>query len=214
MFVVVLEDGTHLLEGQNVQSWDDVPTDKRIAQVGLTDGGHNLIDEISGYDYYVVLYEGVKAMHAVANLEGGFDITGDSPAKTVKQYVYGIADYNKKTIQKAKGYIIAEIEAAFNDAVQAKNRIQIKARAQMIDLVEKKVEKIISDLNAKEVVCLELSLSKRYLKRSELKVPNTAIRDGKSVPTDLDDIKKVKESISSVFQILKKNPFDKKEKKE
>ena len=85
MFIVMLENGTRLREGIEVQNWNEIPIDASILAVTLWDE-NKLAFTLSGYDYWVVAY------HAKTSQEHGMSIESQTLYTIQDQEVISISD--------------------------------------------------------------------------------------------------------------------------
>lgn len=185
MFVVEFEDGTIGKEGIEFQTWDDVPSNKRITAVSLI-AGPNVIETLRGYDKYLVCYEAISGMKVSANIDK--TITSEAwnrPPKVVAQKLYGFRRYGAiiHRFQDIAAKIIEEINK--NKGLSEEARIVYERSSKSLN---KKMQKIIQRIRDREIKCISIQLSIEYLSREKAGLNWSKMKEGlgseNEIPSD------------------------------
>jgi len=176
MFVVTFEDGTTAIQGvKGIKTWDDVPRDKKISAITLTDGG-DIIETLSSCDFYVVEYVG---KHSVSSSGLMKETRVIGRPKTFAQVVTGIRDMtaNRSLIRKIGNKLIHEVNSAYDD-IMDKNLLFAKARANEISSLSEKIKEMVAKVDDIEVVQLRMGLTMTQTSRDTVKTKQEAFREG------------------------------------
>ena len=182
---MTFQDGSSIVESENeCPTWDDVPRDKRIMQVALTDGV-SLVGSLSGCDFYVVVYEGEMRMQNRSSILDGEQRRGPS-RQIVAQHLYGLRDLtqSKRFVRNAAWALRREL-ADDGEKVQAhvgENSLLLKGQRLTIAELQHRAESIINKINGLEVEGVSLMLSHSHMPRKDFNESPEGLREGVSYP--------------------------------
>jgi hypothetical protein len=189
MFIVTLENGENLVEGKDIKFWKEIPRDKKIAAVTLTAGG-NVMKTLSGYDKYVVVYDGVAILHHSDSPSG-------TKGETTSQTCYAIK--NHKTWKRKVGKILKMFELELHSATSS---MESSCKQLLIQSAKKKLRKnenkLLEELSNSEVDCVSIGINKQSFNRAKIDIKEEEFREGIVGSDVLPSEDKIKETLLSI----------------
>lgn len=174
MFIVVMKDGTEYSEGVAhgggiIPNWQAVPTDQEVAGVMLTDGLWVRSEPITGYDAYIVEYESQKILTTL--VVGGqiTEIQVKEP-KITAQRLYAIRETGprKALLQRVVANLRDRFKDEFRDVV-GENYMYLHWTKEAVSRgLDKELSSILQDMDAKDVLCVELSVKMDIMSSKDL----------------------------------------------
>lgn len=175
MFVVEFEDGSSGVEGTEFQTWNDVPSTKRIAAVSLV-AGPEIIETLRGYDKYMVCYEAVTGMKVSVDVgKDWLSTPWDHQPKVVAQKLYGFRRYGLliRRLQETAGKIMDEIHSAKGMSDEAMVVYDISSQS-----VKKKMDNVIQQIIDREIKCVSIQVSTQFLSREKAGLNWNLMKEG------------------------------------
>lgn len=191
MFVVVLEDGQTLVEGTDVNNWQEISSDKKILSVTLT-SGFGITRTLSGCDSYVVTYRGIKKSRQSVNAK----FMVQYPQEDYCQICYGKRNISRhlRFIQDEANrlkYIIkqkireTDDENFKNILLGSLQHVITREKSMIIELRNKEYEFISININSGKMSSSQVDINEQEYK--------TGIVDDSSVPNQKEISKKLLE---------------------
>ena len=182
MFIVRLEDGTELIEGyKGINGWNDVPKDKLIASVTLTDCGR-IQQTLHGYSHYIVCYK--------ATLTVGNDSSGGKQSMLVRnngtqaQIMYGIRDLGPehRLISQRHEHLTRSVSDLFFDAEEKDGPTKLLHTKNIMGLAEHR-KVLVKKLQDCQIVEVQLRFKTQFLHKNKFLESEAGYRSG--MPAEL-----------------------------
>lgn len=178
MFTVTFEDGTQVTEHDNVAFWDQVPKDRKVTAVALSDG-HNLVDVIEGADVYVCFYEASTTLSMQQSIE-----QGGQRGKTYAQRVVGLRTTNQVMARASQiqNRIIQDIKNHYPQASQDRNLTTeanwVQLRTDKLEEAARRFDALIQKLGDVTMEILSLEIRRTFGNRKDNKQGEDGFRQG------------------------------------
>lgn len=217
MFVIQFHDSEVLVEGsENLACWDDVPIDKQVLSVTLTDGG-KVYNTLKGCEFYICLYEGACPVTVSVNSSGAITKMVSKENFPTNQIVYGIRSvvHNKKILNEVVAKVRKDLSRKANEIFDVVQNHVILYRGQkdVFQEVEDNLQELLKAVDDMQVVKMTLGITSENMSLksfNELKIADKDKRDGVVDMVDADFTKKTEAALTPKVRVKDASKTDKK----